>query len=188
MRNFADDLTQAKTDEQHALNLIQKLEGTQWFASTTQEDKQGIDAHCVDKDGKRFTVDVKTYAFDWEQIRNKKWWAKKQQVVIEVTGGHSSATFQGEEGADKILYHYRCMNPYVVGLEETKRLMRMGFVTHIWMDRAFCSWLVNNWQKYWEGYRIRFKENTQSNGSMLLLGVEDLKSLQWLYRELHNNV
>jgi len=185
-RNFTDDLKDAKQDEQHALNFVQKLEGIEWFASTTEEDKKGIDAHCTDQNGRRFTVDVKTYAFDWEHIQNKGWWAKRQQVVIEVTGGHSSATFQGEEGADYILYHYRCMNPYVVGLEQTRELMRKGFVTHLWMDRAFCSWLVNNWEEYYVSHRIRFVNNTQSNGSMLLIGVEDIKRLQWTYSELQD--
>jgi len=187
MRNFATDLAQAKQDEQHALNLVNRLEGIEWSPSTPEEDKRGIDAHCVSSDGTHFTVDVKTYAFDWEHIRNKKWWDKKQQVVIEVRGGHSSATFQGEEGADRILYHYRCMNPFVVGLQQTRNLMQQGFVTHLWMERAFCTWLVDNWHDYSERFRIRFVNNTQSNGSMLLLGVHDLQSLQWIYREAQDN-
>lgn len=180
MRNFADDFEDAKQDEAMALEMVSKLEGLEWTPSTPEQDKRGIDAYCTDKRGKRFSVDVKTYAFTHQVIRISGWWKEQQQVVIELTGGPASNTYEGD-GAEWILYHWRCLNPYAVGLDETKRLMRKGYITHMWFERAFATWLTQNWQIL--NVPIRAVKNTQSNGSMLLVGVQDLQQAYQIWQD-----
>ena len=185
-RTFKEDFKDAKRDESLALEMVSKLEGWEWTPSTPEQDKRGIDAFCIDKNGKRFSVDVKTYAFDWRIIRITGWWERQQQVVIELTGGPASKTFEGE-GAEWILYNWKCLNPYVVGLDETKRLMRKGYITHMWLPRPFCQWLTRNWMDL-ANLNIRKVNNTESRGSMLLIGTQDLQKARQVWQNEHQTL
>jgi len=178
-RTFTEDFSQAKRDEVLALEMAKRLgDIEQFITGTDEEDKRGIDA-WITKDGQKTTCDVKSYNFSWKVIRLCGWWKRQQQVVIEINGGPLSKTYSND-GADWILYHWCCLNPFIVGLNETKRLMKMGFQTHMWLERAFCFWLTQNWKDV--ALPIRHVQNTESEGSMLLIGAEDIiiAREQWL--------
>ncbi len=185
-RTFTEDFSQAKRDEVLALEMTKRLgDVTEYKTSTPEEDRAGIDAWII-KDGKRLSCDVKTYNFDWRVIRIAGWWSDQQQVVIELVGGSKSRTFEGE-GADLILYHWRCLNPFIAGLEQTKRLMRKGFETHMWLERSFCQWLTKNWKDLTD-LNIRKVNNTEGRGSMLLIGTSDIRKARQVWLNEHQTL
>ena len=178
-RTFTEDFSQAKRDEVLALEMVKRLGDIEHFITgSSEEDRAGIDA-WIKKDGQITSCDVKTYTFDWKVIRLSGWWKSQQQVVIEIQGGVSSQTYSGD-GANWILYHWRCLNPFIVGLDETKRLIQAGFQTHMWLERDFCFLLTQAWEDI--PLNIRHVTNTEGAGSMLLIGAQDIQTTReiWL--------